>query len=147
MSLKDIFLKELKTAMKEKDEIKKNTITMVRSAILQYEKDNRITLDDDGIMEVIAKEVKKRKDVLPEYEKSSREDLISALNREIEILSQYLPEQMTEQEIEEVIRQTVTETGAVGMKDMGKVMAAALAKVKGRADGKVVNQIVKKYLQ
>ena len=147
MSLKDKLLEELKSAMKEKDEIKKNTVTMVRSAILQVEKDNKVTLDDADILGVIAKEVKKRKDSLPEYEKSGREDLINALKVEIDILSEYLPEQMSEQEIEEVVKQTVAESGAVSVKEMGKVMSAVLAKVKGRADGKIVNQMVKKYLQ
>ena len=133
--------------MKEKDEIKKNTVTMVRSAILQVEKDNKVTLNDADILEVIAKEVKKRKDSLPEYEKSGREDLINKLKIEIDILFEYLPEQMSEQEIEEVVKQTIAETGSVNIKEMGRVMSAVLAKVKGRADGKIVNQMVKKYLQ
>jgi len=147
MSLKDKLLEELKSAMKEKDEIKKNTVTMVRSAILQVEKDNKVTLNDADILEVIAKEVKKRKDSLPEYEKSGREDLINKLKIEIDILFEYLPEQMSEQEIEEVVKQTIAETGSVNIKEMGRVMSAVLAKVKGRADGKIVNQMVKKYLQ
>ncbi len=147
MTIKDKLLEELKSAMKERDEIRKNTITMVRSAILQVEKDNKITLDEQGIIEVIAKEVKKRKDSLPEYEKSNREDLIDALKTEIDILMKYLPEQMSEQEVEKVVKETVDELGVSSVKDMGKVMAAVLPKVKGRADGKLVNQIVRKYLQ
>lgn len=147
MTIKDKLLEELKSAMKERDEVRKNTITMVRSAILQVEKDNKITLDQQGIIEVIAKEVKKRKDSLPEYEKSNREDLIDTLKTEIDILMKYLPEQMSEQEVEKVVKETVDELGVSSVKDMGKVMAAVLPKVKGRADGKLVNQIVRKYLQ
>lgn len=147
MGFKEKLLEDLKTSMKEKDEVRKNTIIMVRSAILQIEKDNRITLDEAGVIEVVAKEVKKRKDSLPDYEKSNREDLINGLNREIEILMKYLPEQMSEQEVEEVVRQTISEMGLNSIKDMGKVMAVVLPKVKGRADGKLVNQFVKKYLQ
>ncbi len=147
MSLKDKLLQELKTAMKEKDEIRKNAITMVRSAILQAEKDRRVTLDEDGIIEIIAKEVKKRKDSLPEYEKSCREDLIKALNTEIDVLMKYLPEQMTEQELDKVVKETINQVGAESIKDIGKVMSAVLPKVKGRAEGKLVNQAVRKFLQ
>jgi hypothetical protein len=147
MSLKEKLLEDMKTAMKEKDTIRKDAVTMVRSAILQTEKDNKITLDDQEIIEVIAKEVKKRKDSLPEYEKSNREDLISKLKTEIDILMKYLPEQMSEQEVEETVQQAIADTGASSVKDMGKVMSAVIAKVKSRADGKLINQIVKKYLQ
>lgn len=147
MPLKEKLLEDMKTAMKEKDEIRKDTVTMVRSAILQVEKDNKVTLDEEGILEVIAKEVKKRKDSLPEYEKSNRQDLIDKLKKEIEILLEYLPEQLSEEQLEEIVKQTVTETGAASIRDMGKLMQAVLAKVKGRADGKMVNQIAKKYLQ
>ena len=147
MAIKEKLLEDMKTAMKEKDTVRKDAVTMVRSAILQTEKDNKITLDDQAIIEVIAKEVKKRKDSLPEYEKSNREDLISKLKTEIDILMKYLPEQMSEQEVEEIVKQAITETGASSVKDMGKVMSAVLAKVKSRADGKLINQIAKKYLQ
>ncbi len=147
MSLRDKLLEELKTAMREKDEIRKNAITMVRSAILQAEKDKRVTLDEDGVIEIIAKEVKKRKDSLPEYEKSGREDLIKALHREIDILMKYLPEQMTEQELDKLVKETIDQTGAESLRDIGKVMSAVLPKVKGRADGKMVNQAVRKFLQ
>lgn len=147
MSLKEKLLEDMKTAMKDKDQIRKDTVIMVRSAILQVEKDNRLTLDQEGILEVIAKEVKKRKDTLPEYEKSNRQDLIDKLKKEIEILLAYLPEQLSEQQLEEIVKQTITETGASSIRDMGKLMQAVLAKVKGRADGKMVNQIARKYLQ
>ena len=147
MAIKEKLLEDMKTAMKEKDSVRKDAVIMVRSAILQTEKDNKITLDDQAIIEVIAKEVKKRKDSLPEYEKSNREDLISKLKTEIDILMKYLPEQMSEQEVEETVKQAITETGASSIKDMGKVMSAVQTKVKSRADGKLINQIVKKYLQ
>jgi len=122
---------------------RKNAIQMVRSAVLQVEKDNKVTLDDDGILEVIAK---KRKDSLTEYEKSGRQDLIDALKTEIDVLMKYLPEQLTEDEIEAIVKETINETGASSAGDIGKVMKAVLPKVKGRADGKLVNQIVRKYL-
>lgn len=146
MSLKDQLLEDLKNAMKDKDVLKKNTVQMVRAAILQVEKDSKITLDDDGILEIIAKELKKRRDVLPEYEKSGRQDLIESLNAEAEILLQYLPAQLTEAELEVLIKQVIEETGASSARDMGKVMKAIMPKVKGKADGKMINMIAKKLL-
>ncbi|WHH59672.1 GatB/YqeY domain-containing protein [Petroclostridium sp. X23] len=146
MSLKDRLLEDMKSAMKEKDLIKKNTVQMTRAAILQVEKDNKVTLDDEGVIEILAKEVKKRKDVLPEYEKSGRQDLIDDLNREVEVLMGYLPEQLSEEELEQMIKTVIEEVGASAMKDMGKVMAAIMPKTKGRADGKMINLIAKKYL-
>ncbi len=144
--LKEQLANDLKDAMKAKDEIKKNAVQMVRAGVLQVEKDKKITLDDEGIIEVIAKEVKKRKDVLPDFEKAGRADLIEATQREIEILTKYLPSQLTEEELDKIVSETVSETGASSMKDMGKVMSALMPKVKGRADGKTVNELVKKHL-
>lgn len=146
MSLKERLLEDMKSAMKDKDTIRKNTIQSARAAILQVEKDNKVTLDDDGILDVIAKEVKRRRDVLPDYEKSGRQDLIDDLKAEIEVLLKYLPEQLTEEELEEIVRQAVKDTGATSVKDMGKIMQAVMPKVKGRADGKMVNVIVKKII-
>lgn len=146
MSLKDKLMDDLKSAMKDKDTVRKNAVQMVRASVLQTEKDNKITLDDSGVIEVVAKEVKKRKDVLPEYEKSGREDLIGDLKREIEVLMAYLPQQMTEEEIETLVLEAIKETDAKSMKDIGKVMAVIMPKTKGVADGKTVNQLVKKHL-
>jgi uncharacterized protein YqeY len=146
MSLKEQLLEDMKNAMKDKDIVAKNTIQMARAAVLQIEKDNRITLDDDGVIEVIAKEVKKRRDVLPEYEKSGRQDLIDSLKAELDVLLKYLPQQLTEEELEVIVRQAVEETGAASPRDMGKVMQAVMPNVKGRADGKMINAIVKKIL-
>ena len=146
MSLKEILANDLKVAMKEKDVIKKNTVQMVRSAILQFEKDNLTELDENGVLEIIAKELKKRKDVLPEYEKSGRDDLINDIKREIEVLLSYLPEQLTEEELEVIIKDAISETGAESVKDIGKIMQNVMPKTKGRADGKMINTIVRKLL-
>ena len=146
MSLKEILANDLKTAMKEKDVIKKNTVQMVRSAILQYEKDNLTELDENGVLDIIAKKLKKRKDVLPEYEKSGRDDLIKDIKREIEVLLSYLPEQLTEEELEIIIKDAISETGAESVKDIGKIMQNVMPKTKGRADGKMINTIVRKLL-
>ena len=146
MSLKDKLMDDLKTAMKDKDTVRKNAVQMVRAAVLQVEKDNKLTLDDEGVIEVVAKEVKKRKDVLPEYEKSGRQDLIDELTREIEVLMVYLPQQMSEEEIEALVIDAIAQTEAKSMKDIGKVMAVIMPKTKGKADGKVINNFVKKHL-
>ncbi len=147
MSLKERLLEDMKTAMKDKDNIKKNSVQMVRSAVLQIEKDKKISLDDDGVIDVIAKEVKKRKDSLPEYEKSGRQDLVDNLQQEINILIQYLPPQLSDEEVEAIVKEIVDETGINSKKDIGKLMQAVMPRVKGIADGKVVNRIVSKYLQ
>lgn len=146
MSLKDKLMDDLKTAMKDKDTVRKNAVQMVRASVLQVEKDNKITLDDEGVIEVVAKEVKKRKDVLPEYEKSGRQELIEELNKEIEVLMAYLPQQMSEEEIEALVLDAIAQTEAKSMKDIGKVMAVIMPRTKGKADGKVINQFVKKHL-
>ena len=147
MSLKETLLQDMKTAMKEKDDITKDTIQMVRAAVLQIEKDKKVSLDDDGVIEVIAKEIKSKKDALPDFERSGRQDLIDKLNKEINILLKYLHEQLRENEIEEIVKSAIKETGASSARDIGKVMQAVLPKVKGRADGKIVNQIARKFLQ
>ena len=147
MSLKERLLQDMKDAMKAKDTVKKNTVQLIRSGVLQIEKDNKIELDDEGVLDVIAKELKKRRDSLPEFEKSGRTDLIENLNKEIEVLLGYLPEQLTEEEIQVIVDETIKEVQAESMKDMGKVMAAVTPKVKGRADNKIVSNYVKKLLQ
>lgn len=146
MSLKDRLLEDMKIAMREKDSIKKNTVQLVRSAVLQVEKDNKVTLDDDGIIEIIAKEAKKRRDALPEYEKGGRQDLVDALKSEIDVLLTYLPQQLTEEELEIIVKKAIADTGAASAKDMGKVMKVVMPQVIGRADGKQINQIAKKIL-
>ncbi len=146
MSLKETLMNDLKEAMKDKDIIRKNTVQMVRSSVLQFEKDNKVELDDPGIIEVIARELKKRRDVLPEYEKSGREDLIGDIKREIETLLAYLPEQLSREELEVIVKEAIAGVGATSMKDMGKIMAAVMPQTKGRADGKMINEIVKELL-
>ena len=144
--LKEKLLQDFKEAMKEKNELKKNTIMMVRAAILQIEKDTQKELNDDAILEILAKEIKKRKDSLEDIEKSGREDLIKQVNDEMAIIKAYLPKELSLEELEKIIEGVIAETGATSMKDMGKVMQAAKAKTAGRADNKIINEIVKKKL-
>lgn len=146
MSLKDVLLQDMKAAMKEKDVLRKNAIQMTRAAILQIEKDKQITLDDEAVIEVIAKEVKKRKDSISDFEKGGRADLVEKTNAEIAALAGYLPAQLSEAEITELVKAAISETGATSVRDMGKVMANIMPKTRGKADGSVVNGIVKSLL-
>ena len=146
MTLKDKLKEDLKSAMKEKDTIRKNVVQLIKAGVLQVEKDSKVTLDDDGVLDVIAKQLKQRRDSLPEYEKSGRDDLISQLKREMDILMEYLPPQLSHEELEAIVKQAVEETGAQSVKDMGKVMAAVMPKTKGRADGQEINRIAREVL-
>ena len=145
--LKETLLEDLKSAMKEKDTVTKNTIQMARAAILQVEKDKQITLEDSDILTILAKEVKKRKDSLADYEKGGREDLVEQIKKEIQILEKYLPKPLSREELEKEIKEIVQEQNATSMKDMGKVMKVAKEKIGTRADGKEINEIVKSLLQ
>ncbi|HOP72646.1 MAG TPA: GatB/YqeY domain-containing protein [Thermoclostridium caenicola] len=146
MSLKERLLNDLKEAMKAKDNVRKDTIQLIRSAILQVEKDKKVVLGDDEISEILARELKNRRDALSEIEDSGRADMKEKAEREIEIILEYMPKQLTRDELEAIIRETIAETGALSLKDMGKVMKAVMPKVKGKADGTVVNEIVKSLL-
>ena len=144
--LKEKLLEDMKVSMRDKIIVRKNVIQMVRAAILQVEKDKQIELNDDQIIEIIAKESKKRKDSLSDYEKSGRTDLIEQINEEIKILSEYLPEQLSKEEIEKIIVEIIAQENATTMKDMGKVMKVAKEKIGPKADGKTINEIVKEKL-
>ena len=146
MSLKEQLAQDLKLSMKEKDTVKKNAVQSIRAAIKQVEIDTRAELDDAGVLDIIAKELKRRKDVLPDYEKSGRDDLIADLKKEIDIIMGYLPSQLSHDELDEIVRAALESTGASSLKDMGKIMAEVMPKIKGRADGKAVNEIAKNYL-
>ena len=144
--LKEKLLEDLKNCMKEKNIVRKNVIQMVRAAILQVEKDKQVTLDDNQIIDIIAKESKKRKDSLADYEKSGREDLINEIKEEIEILAEYLPKQLSMEEVEAIVKEVIEAEGATSMKDMGKVMKVAKEKIGAASDGRTINEAVKKML-
>ncbi len=148
MSLKEQLFNDLKLAMKEKDNVKKEVVQIVRAGVLQIEKDTKTdNLNDEGVLSVISKEIKKLKDVLPDFIKADRQDLVDTANKKIELLKAYLPEQMSEDEIKAVVDEVIKSVGAISMKDMGKVMGAVSSKTKGRADNKLVSDIVKDTLK
>lgn len=147
MPLKETLAEDLKESMKSKEKVKKNVITMVRAAIKQREVDERIELDDAEIIDIIAKQVKQKRDSIEEFQKGNRLDLVDLTNEEIKILLNYLPPQLSEDELEQIVKDAIEETNAQTKKDLGKLMAVIMPKVKGKADGKQVNQIVARYLQ
>ncbi len=144
--LKEKLLQDLKESMKEKNVTRKNVIQMARASILQVEKDKQIEVTDEQIVEIIAKEAKKRKDSIPDYEKSGRTDLLSQIKEEIAILEEYLPEQLSQEQIEEQVSKIIEEIGATSIKDMGKVMKTAKERLGASADGKAINDAAKKLL-
>ena len=144
--LKEKLMDDLKISMREKNEVRKNTIQMVRAAILQIEKDKGITVEDDKIIEIIAKEVKGKKDALVDFEKAERTDLIEQTNQEIAILQEYLPKQLTKEEIKLELEKVISDLGATSMKDMGAVMKEAKARIGAGADGRTINEVVKELL-
>ena len=146
MSLKEKLQEDLKSSMKNKDTIRKSVITLVRAAIKQIEVDQRVELDDVAVMDIISKQLKQRNDSLAEFEKAGREDLIEETKSEIQVLKEYLPQQLSEEELEKIVIETIAEVGATSMKDMGKIMAIIKPKTAGRADGRKLNELVKKNL-
>ena len=128
--LKEKLMEDLKQSMKDKNVVRKNVVQMVRAAILQFEKDNGIEVEDNKILDIIAKEVKKRKDSLADFEKAKREDLIN----------------QAKEELTEKVKEIIEKTGATTMKDMGKVMKACKEEIGASADGKAINEVVKEIL-
>ncbi len=148
MSLKEQLTEDMKQAMKAKEAGKQrlSVIRMVRAAIKNVEIDSKKELTEEGVLDIVAKEVKMRRDSMDEFKKANRQDLVEQLEQEIAILLPYLPQQLTEEEVRALVSEAVAATGATTSKEMGKVMAILMPKVKGRADGKLVNTIVREAL-
>ncbi|MDF2564370.1 MAG: hypothetical protein K0Q53_765 [Massilibacillus sp.] len=148
MSLKEQLTEDMKQAMKAKEagKLRLSVIRMVRSAIKNVEIDSKKELAEEGVLDIVSKEVKMRRDSMEEFKKANRQDLVDQLEQEIAILLPYLPQQLTEAEVRALVSESVAASGATTPKDMGKVMALLMPKVKGRADGKLVNNIVRELL-
>ena len=147
MALKEQLMADFKEAMKAHDEVAKNTISFARAAIKQYEVDHREELDDDGIVAILSKQVKMRKDALSDFEKAGRMDLADAYKQEIEVLQKYLPAQLSADKIRDIVKATAAELGIEGGKqNMGKLMGAVMGKVKGVADGNDVRKVIEEFL-
>ncbi|MCD1261579.1 GatB/YqeY domain-containing protein [Paenibacillus athensensis] len=146
MSLGERLNEDMKQAMKSQDKFKLSVIRMVRSSIKNVEIDAKRTLDDSEVLDILTREIKQRKDSLQEFEKAGRNDLAEGLKAELLILADYMPQQLTEEEVKAIVQQTIQQVGASSKADMGKVMTALMPKVKGLADGKLVNQLVQQSL-
>ena len=144
--LKEKLLEDLKVSMRDKNVVRKNTVQMVRAAILQIEKDTGNEVDDEKIIDIIAKEMKKKKDAMADFEKAERQDLIDQTNEEMKVLEEYLPKQLSKEEIKEIVSKVISDVGATSMKDMGNVMREAKATIGAGADGKTINEVVKELL-
>jgi hypothetical protein len=149
MSLKQTISADLKVAMKAGDAIRRDTLRMLEMMIKNSEiekKKKEEGLNDAEVIEVLSRAVKQRKDSVEQYEKGGRQDLADKEKKEIEIISAYLPEQLGEEKIREIIKDVIAKTGATGKADMGKVMGAAMGQLKGQADGNMVKKIVEEAL-
>ena len=144
--MKEKLMEDLKTAMKNKDIVKKNTIQMIRAAILQTEKDKQIELDDNNILEIINKQVKQKNDALEQFEKADRQDLVEQTELEINILKEYLPKQLSKEEVEQIVIDLSRTLGISDMKGMGTLIKSAKAKIGAGSDGKTISEVVKKVL-
>jgi uncharacterized protein len=148
MALREQLDADMKTALREKDQLRLSTIRMIKSAMKYKETEPGASglLDDSGILQVVTSEIKKRRDSVAEYEKANRPDLADKEKAEIVVLQAYLPEQLTPAELEKMVADAIAETGAQGPKDMGKVMKVLTPRIQGRADGKVAADLVKQKL-
>ena len=151
MGLREQLMDDLKQAMRERDERRKVAIRSVIAALKQAETElgpdgERVSLKDDGILALIAKQARQREESIIEFHKGRREDLVAAEEAELAILRTYLPQQMTREQIEAEVRRVIAEIGDSGAKDMGAVMKPLMVRLKGRADGRLVNQIVREML-
>lgn len=146
MALKDQLDADLKTAMRDKDTVKLSVVRMLKSAVKYREIEIMKPLDDGGVLQVITSEIKRHKDSVEQYRAGNRQDLVEKEEAEIAILQGWLPAQLTEAEVRAKVDAAVASTGAKGPKDMGAVMKALLPEVQGKADGKLVSELVKARL-
>ena len=144
--LRDTLDSDLKDAMRNKEALRRTVLRTMLSEIRNAEINSQTTLDDEGIISVLTKQVQQRKDSVEAYADANRQDLVDKETEEINIISVYLPEQLPVEEIEEIIKTAISEMGASSLSDMGKVMGLDMPQVRGRADGKIVNTIVTEKL-
>lgn len=147
MSLRNKIPEDLKNALRNKQSLELTVLRMLQSSIKNKEIDNKSELDDEQVIQVVSSEIKKRRDAADEFSKVGREDAADKEKEEIEILMKYMPEQMSEDEISKIVVGAIDESDAESMKDLGNVMKIVMPKLKGKADGKVINNIVRAELQ
>ena len=146
MTLKEQLKSDLKDAMRAKEINRRDSIRSINTMIKQIEVDERIELSDDAIVKLIQKGIKQREEAIVQYNEAKRDDLIQKEQEQIDIFSLYLPKQLDNNELEAIIQDIIDEIGATSMKDMGEIMNPAKTKIGGSADGKRINEMVKKLL-
>lgn len=146
MSIKEKLMQDLKAAMKSHDKVRKDTITMVRAAIKQIEVDKRVDLSDEEVIDIISKQYKERVSSIEEFKRGGRDDLVAQTEEEIKILLEYLPKQLSDEELEDIIKEAIEKLSITEKRQIGELMKEVMPKVKGKADGKKVNSIASKYL-
>jgi len=145
-NLKQELQTALKDAMKSKDRERRDVIRFIQSAVKQVEIDEQTELDDDAIMQILQKEAKKRRESIVELEGAGRAEAAEGEKFELSVIEDFLPKQLTEEELKPIVQAAIEETGATSMKEMGSIMKVVMPKVQGRADGRQVNAIVKELL-
>lgn len=146
MSLLERLNNDMKQAMKSKDKDKLTVIRMIKASLQNEAIKLGNELSEEQELTVLSREMKQRKDSLHEFDKAGRPDLVEKLRQELEVVELYMPEQLSEEEVDSIVRETIAETGASSKADMGKVMSAIMPKVKGKADGSLVNKLVQQHL-
>lgn len=146
MSLKEQLKSDLKDAMKAKEIVKRDAIRAINTMIKQIEVDQRVNLDDNEIIKLIQKGIKQRQEAIEQFKTASRDDLVEKEQSQIDVFSEYLPKQLSDEELETAVKEIIENVGATSMKDMGKIMQPAKDKIGGGADGKRINETVKKLL-
>lgn len=146
MSLQDRLLVEMNQAAKAGDRLKLSTIRLIRSAVKNKEIEKKKSLEDEEVLKVISSMIRQMGESIEQFQKGGRDDLVKKEEAELKILQSYMPEQLSEEQIEKLINEALEETGAISFKDMGKVMKALMPKIAGRADGAQVNRIVREKL-
>ena len=146
MSLKEQLKEDLKTAMREKNVVKRDSIRAINTMIKQIEVDERRVLDDAEVIKLIQRGIKQREEAIAQYSAASRDDLVAKEQEQVDVFMIYLPKQLSDEELESGMKEVISEVGATTIKDMGKVMGVASKKFAGVADGKRINEMVKKLL-
>ena len=147
MSIKDKLMADLKDAMKSHNKLRKDVITLIRSAIKQREVDERIELTDEDILTIISKQLKEKKSSIEDFKKGNREDLVKQTEDQMKILLEYLPKQLSQEDLKEIVKDAIDKENISSMKDIGKLMKAVMPQVKGKADGNAVNKIARELLK
>lgn len=147
MGPKERLLEDLKTAMKSGDQVRRDTLRLIQAAIRQIEVDKRITLSDEQVNDLLSGEAKKRRDSISEARNAGRNDIADKEQAELELIESYLPQQLSREALEDEVRAAIAEAGASAEKDMGAVMKVLMPRVKNRADGKLVNEVVRALLK